>query len=123
MRSSMCAVAYRRPGICKFSSTKERVNVARGPFAALGHTAPALPTPYKPYSHRFGPISCYIGVIMFLCTSRLPSFAPQVRGMRGSRDQNAAGTRQSVHFALRVSEWKCHRERRTACPCRPWTWT
>ena len=77
MRSSMCAVAYRRPGICKFSSTKERVNVARGPFAALGHTAPALPTPYKPYSHRFGPISCYIGVIMFLCTSRLPSFAPQ----------------------------------------------
>ena len=99
MRSSMCAVAYRRPGICKFSSTKERVNVARGPFAALGHTAPALPTPYKPYSHRFGPISCYIGVIMFLCTSRLPSFAPRPRELRASGNQLTAGYVNTANFS------------------------
>ena len=34
--------------------------------------------------------------IMFLCTSRLPSFAPRAREMRGSANQNGAGLRVKV---------------------------
>ena len=77
--------------LCGSSFGGNGASCITSPLGRQGHTAPAMPTPYKPCSHRLGAILCYIWVIMFLCTSRLPSFALRARERRASANQNTAG--------------------------------